>query len=149
MCAAYFMLLALYPLLFSQKRTALSFRSLLSLGTIILISTLVLLVSFSIQDVDLGNRVLHTFGGGFLGFLVCFLAAKDSRININRFQFLVFSALIVLALGIANELLEFMLQEYVGMIFAIHVNDTWLDLASNVTGIVLGALLITPFYRGN
>ncbi len=54
---------------------------------------------------ELSNRVLHVFGGGFLAFLICFLAALDSRVRIRRFQFFLFSFLIVIALGVANEIL--------------------------------------------
>lgn len=148
MCVIYFILLALFPFFFTQKATPLQKKSLLPVAYIIAFSVLAYAASFSIADLELGNRVLHAFGGGFLGFLVCFLAARNSKIHINRFQFFMFSALVVLSLGIANELLEFLLQEYSGFLFAASTSiyDTWLDLASNVAGVIIAGVCLVPFH---
>jgi hypothetical protein len=102
-------------------------------------------ISFLIPDVQFSNRFLHAFGGGFLGFLVCFLAVKDNNLKIDRFRFFVFSFLIVIALGVANELMEFILQTYTHFIFSPTSTDTWLDLASNLVGIILAAAIFVPF----
>jgi len=146
MCAAYFVLLRLFPFFFTQKIT-LSQGEPLSLALIIAFSVFFYAISFSLQDLEFGNRILHTFGGGFMGFLTCFFAARDSRANINKFQFFLFSALIVLALGIANELFELLLQEYGGFVFIQSVIDTWLDLASNVVGVIIAGACLVPFYK--
>lgn len=147
MCVVYFILLQLFPIFFAQKITLQRRKPFLSLICIVIFSVLAYVASFSIQDIELSNRVLHIFGGAFLGFFVCFLATRDSRININKFQFFVFGALIVLALAIANELLEFVLQEYGILVSAINVNETWLDLASNVVGIILASIFLVPFHK--
>jgi hypothetical protein len=118
-----------------------------SVGVIVALSFFGYFVAFAIQDQELSNRFLHAFGGGFLGFLTCFLAAKDSSVVINKFQFFIFSVLIVIALGVANEILEFLLQNYVGIVFATSVNDTWLDLISNTIGIFIASAIFIPLVR--
>ena len=149
MCATYFILLALLPRFFAQKVMLPRRRQLVSLVHIVIFLVLTYAVNFSIQDPWLANRVLHIFGGGFLGFFMCFLAVRDSGIRITKFQFFVFSVLIVLALGTANELLELFLQEYAGIISSTTVTDTWLDLASNTVGIILASICLVPFHKEN
>ncbi len=80
-----------------------------------------------------------------MAFMVCFLVVKDSKLPVTKFQFLIFSALIATALGVANELLEFFLQHYFGFISAASVTDTWLDLLSNTVGILLASICFVPF----
>ena len=147
MCVIYFILLALFPLFFSQKITTSRKKSFIPLVYIVIFSLLVYVVSFSIQNLDLSDRILHIFGGGFLGFFICFLAAKNSGVRITTFQFFLFSVLTVTTLGVANELLEFFLQTYFGYISAATVTDTWLDLASNTVGIILASICFVPFYK--
>jgi len=147
MCATYFILLALFPFFFAQKITPPQRKPLLPLVYIVLFSALAYAVSFSIQDLELGNRILHIFGGGFLGFLICFLAARDSKVDINKFQFFLFSALIVLALGTVNELLELVLQNCFGIVSAASIDDTWLDLASNVVGMIIASICLVPLHK--
>jgi len=149
LCIVYFILLALLPRFFTQQITPPRRNPLPSLIYIVALSVLAYIASFSIQDLEFGNRILHIFSGGFVGFFMCFLATRDSRVRINKFQFFVFSVLIVLALGIANELLEFFLQEYAGYISSATVTDTWLDLASNVVGMILAGICFVPFYKEN
>lgn len=110
------------------------------------VSIAALLLSLAIPDIALSNRFLHAFGGGFVPFLICFLAARDSKVKINKFQFLVFSFLIVTAFGVANEILEFFLQHYTYLIFAYTIDDTWLDLISNTVGAGFGAICFTIFF---
>jgi len=147
MCAVYFILLFLFPRFFSQEVTLPRKWRLLSLAYILLFSTLAYVASYSIRDLWLGNRVLHIFGGGFLGFFMCFLAARDSGVRITKFQFFLFSSLIVLALGVGNELLEFLLQTQHLLTSATSIQDTWLDLASNVVGVTLASVVLTPFHK--
>ncbi|MFH1178553.1 MAG: hypothetical protein V1711_02445 [bacterium] len=147
MYATYFVLLFLLPLFFGQKITTPRKKLLLPLLYIVIFSVLAYAVSYSVQDIELANRILHIFGGSFLGFFVCFLAARNSEVHINKFQFFVFSVLIVLALGIANELLEFVMQEYIGLISATSITDTWLDLVSNVIGVIFASICLVPFHR--
>lgn len=137
-----------FPLFFNQdvKNKKTDF-----LSSFLIIAALSLIIYFAASYLPnewWGNRLLHFMGGGFLPFLVCFLAAKNSGQQITRFQFLVFSMLVVMALGIGNEIIEFFLQHYFHLTFARTVDDTWLDLASNLLGTISGAALFTPFFTG-
>ncbi|MDE1944387.1 MAG: hypothetical protein KGI78_04430 [Patescibacteria group bacterium] len=100
--------------------------------------------SATIPDWQLANRALHVFGGGFVAYLACVLAARAAGLAIGRARFLALAALAVTALGVGNELLELVLQRYFSLTFAAGPLDTWLDLASNTVGIALGALLLLP-----
>ena len=95
---------------------------------------------------ELANRLLHALGGGALGTLTCYLATKDSKVNITTFQFFIFSFLLVTALGVGNELLEFFLQETTGEIFSNSNIDAWLDLASNTVGALLASAVFVPIF---
>lgn len=123
---------------FPRGRTA---RSLLF---IFLGASLVFIVMNIVEDRQIANRIEHAFGGGFLAFLVCYLVARDMGRPITRFQFFVLSFLVVTALGVANEILEFIAQEYFGVYFAKNLNDTWLDLISNTIGAGIGATVFVP-----
>jgi hypothetical protein len=136
-----------FPLFFHQPFRPFARKSPISLLIIAGFCALTYTVSVSIADPELGNRVLHTFGGGVAGMLACFLAARDSGIKITRFQFFVLSALIVLALGIGNEMIEFMLQSSGIRVFARTADDTWLDLASNGVGILFAVICLLPLHR--
>ena len=105
------------------------------------------IASFSVKDLDLSNRILHTFGGGFVTFFVCFLVVKDTNLQISRFQFFVFSFLVTVSLGAANEILEYFLQNYLNFSFAKSANDTWLDLISNTFGALIAATILVPFIK--
>lgn len=100
-------------------------------------------IALSIPDAELGNRFQHAVGGGVLGVVLCYLVFRDQRIRATRFQFFVWSVLVVLALGIANELLEYVVQANTSMTFAHDIYDTWRDLASNSVGIALAAPVAT------
>ena len=103
-----------------------------------------LLISFSASG-DLSNRLLHALTGGFVSFFICFLVVKNANFRITRFQFFIFSFLVVTALGVANEILEFALQNYAEISITQTVNDTWLDLISNTLGSFLAASIFSWF----
>lgn len=145
LCVSYFILFALFPFFFENKFVRLNSRTLLSIGILLFLSFLGYFIAFSISDPELSNRFLHGFGGGFMALLVCFLVLRDTGIQLRKFQFVIFSFLVVTTLGVGNEILEFFLQNYIGMTFAISTNDTWLDLISNTVGTLLGALILAPF----
>lgn len=110
----------------------------------------VLIVVIIVPDPALSNRIQHAFAGGFAAFLVCYLVVRDLHIPLNQFQFVVFSTLIVTALGVGNELAEFVFQEYIPIFpfqFSETPIDTWLDLVSNTIGIVLGAICFVPWLK--
>jgi len=146
-CFVYGFLYLLFPLFFNNSLASLTKRSLLSITSIILIWIAVWHISGQIPDLDWSNRFLHVFGGGFLSSLICFLAILDSRLSITKFRFFVFSFLIVLSLGVANEILEYFLQEFTSLSFANTANDTWMDLISNTVGALIALVCLTPFIR--
>ena len=78
-----------------------------------------------------------------MSFFICFRVVRDSRLLISKFQFFVFSVLVVTAMGVGNEIVEFVLQNYMPLVFSVDINDTWLDLISNGLGMLLGAALFT------
>jgi len=120
-------------------------RDIISLFIIFLISFLVYIIAFRIPNEQLSNRFLHAFGGGFLAFLICFLIVKNTNLQLTKFQFFIFSFLLVTAMGVTNEILEFFLQNYAGFIFSASVNDTWLDLISNAVGALIAGAVLVPF----
>ena len=147
MCLVSFVLFFLFPLFFKQTLPPLKYLSVRSLGLILLLSLIIMTLSVNIADRELNNRIIHTFGGGFLTFFICFLAVKDTRISITKFQFFVLSFLIVTALGVMNEIAEFVLQNYAQFAFARNVNDTWFDLTSNAAGALIASVCFVPFVR--
>lgn len=122
-------------------------KSIRSLGLISLGAALVFLVMESVESRELANRIEHAFGGGFLAFLTCYMVARDVGRSLTRFQFFVLAFLTVTALGVANEILEFIAQEYFGYVLAKNLNDTWLDLISNTIGAFLGAAVFVPLLK--
>lgn len=147
LCVTYVLLYFLFPFFFKGKTVRLTRQSLYSIIYIILLSLLIFVVSLSVTNLELGNRVLHTFGGGFLSFFTCFLVVRDSKLPINKFQFFILSFLVAIALGVANEILEFFFQQYFHIIFAATVNDTWLDLISNTVGALIAGACFTPLIK--
>lgn len=143
----YSFLFYLFPLFFKNtipNFRQISFRSLFFIFIICLVS---FVASFNIKDLETSNRILHIFGGGFMGFLICFLVFKDTKIDINRLQFFIFSFFVVTSLGVANEILEYFLQNYLSLSFAKTANDTWLDLISNSIGIIIASVVFLPFAK--
>jgi hypothetical protein len=134
----------LYPLFFTQKIIPLTKSSWISIGWIIGLSLAVYVVSNTIPSIALGNRVLHTFGGGFLALLTCFLVVRDTKLEISRLQFFIISFAVVTTLGVGNELLEFFFQNVTTIVFADTISDTWLDLVSNTVGILLASAVLLP-----
>lgn len=145
LCITYGLLYLIFPIFFTNKTVQTSSRSIFSLGIIFLFSILGYAVAVTITDPELGNRILHGFGGGFMALLVCFLVVKDTNIQIRKFQFFLFSLLVVATLGVANEILEFFLQNYTDLVLAQSINDTWYDLISNSVGSFIAAVLFLPF----
>lgn len=144
LCLAYPALHALYSLFFEGKLAPMRSGAAVSVLAVACFSLAVFFVSAAVPDAETSNRILHVFGGGFLAFAICFLVVRDAGLRIGRFRFLVFSFLVVMALGVANEILEYFLQTYFRFGFARDVDDTWLDLVSNVVGAAIAAAIFTP-----
>jgi len=130
----YLFLYFFFPGFFSLTRPKLGRRSLVSILVIVCVWLAVYFIVYSINNPAISNRLLHAIGGGALSSLICFLAARDLNLRITRFQFFALSFLVVMTLGIGNELVEFFLQEVLSFEFAKDLNDTWLDLLSNTIG---------------
>lgn len=141
-CFAYFVLGWVFQLFFPVgKGNKINWQSLL---LIIIFSIIAYTASFLMPNLELGNRVLHIFGGGVISFFICYLVVKDKQIKISPLLFFIFSFLIITTMGVANELLEFFLQKFISFIFSANQYDTWWDLLSNLIGILLGALIFIP-----
>ncbi len=149
LCCVYIGLLFFFPYFFGQKNGGITRGSIISFGLLFLLSITAYWIAYSIPDPVLGNRVLHSLGGGFSAFIACWLAIRDSEIRIDRVRFVILSILIVSCLGIANEIMEFMLQSITGVVYADSINDTWLDLISNTVGIVVAAVIFVPFIKSD
>lgn len=144
----YAVLLFIFPLFFTGRPPRPTGRSVLSLAFIFaaLLAVFILVTVIHDHDRVLANRLLHALGGGFLSFFVCYRVVLDTRLAIGRFQFLVFSALVVTALGVGNEILEFFLAIWLGVNLQTDGFDTWLDLVSNAVGTAAGALVFVPLF---
>ncbi len=147
MCVAYLVFAFAFPKFFKNKFQALSPNWAFSILYIIIFSVAAHYFSLLIPNDELSNRVLHALGGGFAAFFICFLVFRDSKIQLTRFQFFVFSFLVVTALGTANEIIEFFLQNNYHLIFAPNTNDTWQDLISNTVGALAAGICFTPFIK--
>lgn len=141
----YALFLFLFPFFFYQAADKTSDKSLFSFIIITIFSFASYFAAISAPSDWFSNRLLHFLVGGFLSILICFLAVKDINLKIGKFQFFLFSFLLAVALGVGNEIIEFMLQNYFELTFARSVTDTWLDLISNVLGALLAAAVFTPF----
>ncbi len=148
LCVMYFVLSYCLAHFFEWDSPKLKLRtSLHAIASILFVALLVFTAMNIVDDRQIANRIEHAFGGGFLAFLVCYLVARDLGRPITRFQFFALSFLVVTALGVANEILEFYAQEYFGVILAKNLNDTWLDLISNTVGAFIGASLFVPLLK--
>jgi hypothetical protein len=145
LCFSYLFLHQILAMFFSGSNLKFGKETIFSIILIGFSSLLGYFLISNISNVDIWNRLLHAFGGGFLAFMVCFLVVKNNDFKINKWQFFILSTLIVTALGVANEILEFILQYYFNIISAESINDTWLDLISNSVGIAIAGIIFTPF----
>jgi len=68
MCFAYIFLYYLFSYFFKNSATPLNRSAFYSILYIILSSLAAYKLSFAISDPELGNRIMHMFGGGFLAF---------------------------------------------------------------------------------
>ncbi len=146
----YFMLSYCLALFFEWERPRFTVaKSARAISQIFLVAVVVMIAMNSVDDRQIANRIEHAFGGGFLAFMVCYLVARDIGRPMTRFQFFVLAFLVVTAFGVANEILEFFVQEYFGIVLAKNLNDTWLDLISNTIGAFIGAVCFVPLLRSN
>lgn len=147
--AVYLALFFGVPAFFNEPLPKLRRRSMFSIIYIVILYLAALSVGIliTIFHPELGNRILHAVGGGVLAIVTCFFAIKDSGLKIKPFQFFVIGILVATFLGVGNEIAEYLLQNYFGIISAESINDTWLDLVSNTIGATLAAVSLSPFFR--
>lgn len=143
MSAAYAGLLYLFPLFFENRLPRFPARAVRSLSIIIVLNLAIDIIALSIPNMELGNRILHGLGGGSMAFIVCFFAARDSGVRIRKFQFFVFSAFAVTALGVGNEIFEYALDALTPIVI---VNDTWPDLVANTVGLLVAGGIFAPWW---
>ncbi len=144
---AYLILLYGIPAFFGVRLPKIRLRSAISIIGIITLFYIVVAICLLIQDDEISNRVLHAVGGGSLMTFIFFLATKDSGTKISKFQFLILAICAATLFGVANEILEFLLQNEFGFKFAKTINDTWLDLISNTVGTIAASLVLVPFIK--
>lgn len=146
-CVAYIGLLYLFSLFFRGPAVRWEHISLRSLALIVAWFGGVVYITFILPDLEIGNRILHAFGGGFLVVGMCWLVVRDLDLQLSPLEFFLFSFLVVNTLGVGNEIMEFILQTFSPLSFAQSVNDTWLDLSSNVTGALIANALLIPLFH--
>ena len=145
MCASYFAVAAFFAWLFEKPFPTFTHKSFFSVLLISVCVSAAYVIADVSANVELGNRLQHALGGGFAGVLVCFLSARDTQLRIGRLRFMAMALLMVTAMGVANELLEFILQTHSHYIFSDNPLDTWRDLASNTAGACVGLVILAPF----
>ena len=79
--------------------------------------------------------------------MLSYFSLQAAGVVIRRFQFFVMSLMIASCFGIANELLESIMQLGLSSthVFATNIADTWYDLWANSIGAILGASVFTFF----
>src|SRR6185436_4795516 len=118
MLAAYFVLYILFCFFFKNHFSLPTSKSIKSVLLVVVLSIVFELISESIPNKALSNRFLHAFGGGFLTYIVCYLVALDAKIKVTKFQFFVFSFMVVMTLGVGNEIFEYFLQMNSNLVFS-------------------------------
>lgn len=94
-----------------------------------------------IPDEWWGNRVQHALCGGATAFYMCYRIICDADLRLTRFQTVIICCFTVTALGVANELAEFVEQALFDVVLSPTTVDTWLDLWSNTAGIGASVLV--------
>lgn len=145
---AYVPLYALFTAFFDKERFPQWRIAVHSLGWVLAALAIAFFFSYSLTDLWWANRVQHALGGGAVAYFMCWRIANDARLSLSRLKTLVFCFLVVMALGVANELVESLLQQYTSIIFASDTSDTWLDLWSNTIGALGAGSLLTLVQRG-
>ena len=148
MCVMYFVVYFVAPKFFEKTSAPLTWkRTLPSILTIVALGFIAIYVVVSTPDPWISNRIEHALGGGFIATTMCYLAVRDSKIQLSYLQFFLITLMFVTMLGVGNEILEFICQHYYGYISSSSVEDTWLDLISNTLGIIAGLICFTPLIK--
>lgn len=147
MCVFYFAIYWTHHHFWPNHKTSLDRRSFWAVLGIFIASNLISLFALTTDHVEFGNRILHAVGGGVLGYLAWFLAVRNFNLPLGRLSGFVIGFMLITTLGVANEIAEFILQEYFHYgIFALSDIDAWLDLTSNTIGILCATLVVLPLW---
>jgi hypothetical protein len=142
---SYVALFILFTAFFDRPRFPSRSRAAITLLQIIAILAIVFLIVHSIADSWWSNRIQHALAGGGTAFFMCWRILIDARIKLSKFRALFFCFLVVLALGVANELAESIVQGMTQLVFSPTSTDTWLDLWSNTVGALAAGALVFVF----
>jgi hypothetical protein len=142
---SYFPIALFLHFFFNSKPRFNPHKYIVSCTALLVFSLTTYMVSIMVPNFEMGNRIIHTFGGGFLVYMACFFAAKDTHLAANKLKFAVLCFMLVMTLGVFNEIVEYVLQNYFNFTAAPHINDTWLDLISNTVGCLIAIGCFTPF----
>lgn len=85
---------------------------------------------------------LHFIGGGGVSAVILNYGLKRLKLKLSFFQSLVAVYLLASSLGVANEILELVLDQWSGKNFSSTRLDTWHDLLANTLGAVFFWILI-------
>lgn len=150
-CVEYVGMYYLFPYLLSQKTFRFDKEQIKSIGILIMLSLISYGIYYFIPNEDIANRFLHGISGGFVSLIAVFYATKDlQKFNgfiVNKFQYALIGFLIVMSLGIVNEIFECYLQNTFAIIAAATINDTWFDLISNAGGALLALIITIPLLK--
>lgn len=94
--------------------------------------------SNSIVNTGFGNFLLHFIGGGVNCSLVFEFIKKSTKLEIPFILEIICLFFLVSGLGVANELLEFLLDSLTNLRFSLDRLDTWKDLVANTLGAYTG-----------
>ncbi len=139
---SYLFLTYIWQYFFKAKNAKLHHPKTSSALIIILFGALSFLIVKIIPDTELANRFQHAIAGAFLGMMFSYLSFKDSKVSLDKLSLFILSAFLVSFLGVLNEIFEFLMQISTNLTFADSDYDTWLDLSSNLFGIILGSVFI-------
>jgi hypothetical protein len=145
MCFVYIGVYFAFQLFLKKKIAGLKNVSMQSLLIVVMLSVAMYIVSFYVlPSKDIGNRFLHAFGGGFMVLFTCILAIRDSGVQVSKAVIFLTAGLLMMVLGLFNEIIEVLLQYHTGFLFAPSLADTLLDLMSNLIGFLIGSICLLP-----
>ncbi len=128
--------------LLSKKEIIKKSRYLLFFVLLILLMLLVISPNTLFKD-SLGNFWLHFIGGGFTVAGIYIYWLQCIKYKIDEFLQWFFLYFIVSGSGVANEMLEFLLDTIFKLDFTSSRTDTWKDLLANT----LGAFCFWAIYK--
>lgn len=140
----YFLFTYFFQIFFSWKISKTNF----CLLHIFIFSLSFIFVIFISNDViwwEFWNRIQHSIWWGFCLVMILFFSVKASLVKITKLQFFFLSFFITSTFWVFNEMIEFIGQNYLDILFAPNENDIWLDLYANQFWILLWSIFFSIF----